>query len=148
MSAYTVLRSNLQHRPVWMNALMLFCAYMAVLYVPWDFAFKPVATDQEVWFGVVLTGWWAKLTEPLHWAIYAAGVWGFWYMKAWMHPWALLYTAQIAIGMLIWNLTDDRGAGLTGALVSAVPFCVLCVFLWRDRARFSNKPDSGAESIQ
>ena len=38
-------------RPGWMNALMAFCAYMAFVYVPWDFFVKPVAEDQEVWLG-------------------------------------------------------------------------------------------------
>lgn len=65
-------------RPVWMNILMVFCAYMAFIYLPWDLFVKPVAEDQEVWFGILLTGWAAKATEPLHWAIYAAGTWGFW----------------------------------------------------------------------
>ena len=41
-------------RPAWMNALMVFCAFMAVVYVPWDFFMKPVARDEEVWFGIVL----------------------------------------------------------------------------------------------
>jgi hypothetical protein len=34
--------------------------------VAWDFFVKPVAHDAEVWFGIVLSGWAAKLTEPLH----------------------------------------------------------------------------------
>ena len=138
MSALARLRLNLQRRPWWMNALMLFCGYMALVYVPWDFLFKPVAEDEEVWFGILLTGWWAKLTEPLHWAIYAAGAWGFWHMRSWMHPWALLYTAQIAIGMFIWSLTDSRGPGLSGALMAATPFILLCTLLWRHRSRFKS----------
>jgi hypothetical protein len=64
-------------RPAWMNVLMVFCAYMAFVYVPWDFFLKPAALDEEVWFGIRLHGAAAKLTEPLHAAIYAAGFYGF-----------------------------------------------------------------------
>lgn len=136
MSIIVTLRNNLRKRPLWMNALMLFCAYMALIYVPWDFLLKPVAEDEEVWFGILLTGWWAKATEPLHLAIYAAGAWGFWHQRSWMHPWAALYTGQIAIGMFVWSLLDARGPGLVAGLVSALPFVVLAVFLWRARPHF------------
>ena len=44
-------------RPLWLNVLMVFCAYMSFIYVPWDFFFKPVEQDEEVWFGILLTGW-------------------------------------------------------------------------------------------
>ena len=37
MKWVNTLRDNLKLRPFWMNALMFFCAYMAVIYVPWDF---------------------------------------------------------------------------------------------------------------
>ena len=36
---------------------MLFCLYMALVYMPWDIFIKPVAEDQEVWFGYMFTGW-------------------------------------------------------------------------------------------
>ena len=45
------LKDVLQGRPWWMNVLMIFSAYMALIYVPWDFFVKPVAEDHEVWFG-------------------------------------------------------------------------------------------------
>lgn len=62
---------------MWMTVLMLFCAYMAFIYGPWDLLMKPLATDVDVWFGIALRGWAAKLSEPLHIAIYAAGAYGF-----------------------------------------------------------------------
>ena len=46
------LRYVFSGRPGWMSALMVFCAYMSLVYVPWDFFVKPVAHDEEVWFGV------------------------------------------------------------------------------------------------
>ncbi|HEY7291704.1 MAG TPA: hypothetical protein VH583_17840 [Vicinamibacterales bacterium] len=51
---------------------------MTFVYLPFDMFLKPVAEDREVWFGVALSGWWAKATEPIHWAIYALGAWGLW----------------------------------------------------------------------
>lgn len=138
MQFLLMLRTNLSRRPIWMNAIMFFCIYMALVYVPWDFLFKPVAEDQEVWFGILFTGWAAKLTEPLHWAIYAAGAWGFWHMKSWLHPWVALYVVQIAIGMFVWGLLDERGPGLLGASLTAIPFLVLAAFLWRAKHRFGN----------
>lgn len=146
------LRSNLHRRPLWMNIIMVFCAYMALIYVPWDLLFKPVAEDEEVWFGIMLTGWWAKITEPLHLAIYAAGAWGFWHMRYWMHPWALVYTAQVAIGMFVWSAMNGEPSGLLAPLIGAAPFVVLCVLFWRARARFgaieTDRGDVAAEVPQ
>jgi uncharacterized protein len=140
------LRLVFRGRPWWMNALMVFCFYMAVVYVPWDFFLKPVHEDKEAWFGFLLHGWAAKLTEPLHWAIYAAGAYGFLRMRPWMHPWAAAYTAQIAIGTLVWALFD--GIGLMGAwravpmgVVSFALFAWLTLALWRARPLFQT-PDA------
>lgn len=125
-------------RPWWMNGLFAFCLFMTVIYMPFDFFWKPVADDQEVWFGFMLTGWAAKATEPLHWAIYGAGAYGFWKMRSWMHPWAALYVLQIAVGMLIWAFTDPRADGRE--LISGLPpflvFGALAWQLWRSRAHF------------
>jgi hypothetical protein len=121
-----------------MNLLLAFCAYMTFIYVPWDFFFKPVAVDQEVWFGIMFTGWAAKATEPLHWLIYAAGTLGFWKMKRWMFPWASVYVIQIAIGMFVWSMIDERGPGLVAACAVALPFIILAIALWRARPRFQN----------
>ena len=131
-------RAELAKRPWWMNAMLVFCAYMTFVYMPFDLFFKPVAEDQEVWFGLMLTGWAAKATEPIHWAIYAGGLVGFWRMAPWMHPWAALYVAQIAIGMLVWSVLDERGTWIMGA-VAALIFTALAVVLWRARDRFQGR---------
>lgn len=133
-------------RPIWMNLLMLFCGYMTFFYLPWDLFVKPVAADQEVWFGIMLTGWAAKATEPVHWAIYAAGTYGFWKMRSWMWPWASLYVAQIAIGMFVWQMLDERASGLLGGALSATPFIVLTVMLWRSNYRFSGTTNNIAQN--
>ena len=131
------LSDNFARRPWWMNGLMLFCAYMTVIYVPWDMFSKPVAEAQEVWFGILLSGWAAKATEPLHFLIYAAGMVGFWRMKSWMHPWASLYAGQVALGMLVWSTLDERGAGLLAGILTALPFLALALLLWRSRSRWT-----------
>lgn len=128
--------AELRRRPWWMNVLWAFCLYMTFIYMPYDLFFKPVAEDEEVWFGFVLHGWAAKLTAPLHWLIYGAGAYGFWKMARWMWPFAALYTAQIAIAMLVWNLIDERGGGWGAGLVSAAIIAVPVVALWRARGRF------------
>ncbi len=133
-------RSELRRRPWWMNALFGFCLYMTFIYMPFDFFWKSVESDDEVWFGVRLHGWHAKLTEPLHWLIYAAGAYGFWRMRAWMWPWAAVYVAQIALGMLVWNLLDPRGAGWLGGGIAAGVFLIPTIALWRARPRFRVEP--------
>ena len=121
-----------------MNVLWGFCLYMTFIYLPYDLFVKPVAADEEVWFGFVLRGWAAKLTAPLHWLIYGAGAYGFWKMSRWMWPWAAVYTAQIAIAMLVWSLIDERGGGWLTGLVSAAVIAVPTLALWRAKARFQN----------
>ena len=64
-------------RPWWMNAVMVFCGFMTFVYMPWDIFWKPVAADEEVWFGVLFTGVWAKLLAFPHWLVYGAAVYGF-----------------------------------------------------------------------
>ncbi len=122
-------------RPMWMNGLMLFCLYMTFIYMPFDMFYKPVAEDKEVWFGFMLTGWWAKATEPLHWLIYGFGAWGFHKMKPWMHPWAALYVVQIAIGMFVWSVLE-RDALIGGAIAGCV-FLALAAAIFMAKERFN-----------
>jgi len=122
------LREFFAGRPGWINALMVFCAYMAFVYVPWDFLLKPVAGDEEVWLGVMFTGWGAKLTEPLHWAIYTAGFFGFYRMRSWMWPWAAVYAGSVAFGMLVWPMLYQ--ASFLLGLAALVPFALLTRALW------------------
>jgi hypothetical protein len=120
-----------------MTGLLGFCAFMTFAYVPYDFFWKPVERDQEVWLGFLLTGWAAKATEPLHWAIYAAGTYGFWKMRPWLHPWAALYSASIALGMLIWGARDERPNALWVGLGGFAPFAALTYAMWSARDRFA-----------
>lgn len=123
-----------------MNLLFSFCLYMSVIYMPFDLFVKPVAEDHEIWFGVALTGWWAKGTEPLHWLLYGAGAYGFHKMKSWMWPWAAVYTAQVVIAMFVWNVINSQGGGWGAGVVSAAVLAVPMVALWRARSLFFEEP--------
>lgn len=140
------LRERLAERPWWMNALMIVCAVMAAVYVPADFFLKPIARDEEAWLGFLLRGWAAKATEPLHWAIYAAGAYGFWRMRSWMWPWAAVYSAQLAVGVFVWNVVTIGGIrGWLLGLASAVPLGGLTLALWNARDHFRRPRASLAE---
>jgi hypothetical protein len=138
----SALRDQWALRPWWMNLLFGFCLYMTFVYMPFDMFLKPVAEDEEVWFGFTLHGWWAKATEPLHWLIYGAGAYGFWRMRPWMWPWAAVYAAQVAIAMFVFNIVDPRGGGLLAAAVAGAVFLIPTVALWRARGRFGNLPSA------
>ena len=77
----------------------------------------------------------------MHWLIYVAGAYGFWRMRPWMWPWAALYVAQIAVGMLVWSVLDPRGAGMAGGSVAAAVFLVPTIALWRARRAIPSEPD-------
>jgi short-subunit dehydrogenase len=130
-------RAHMRRRPWWMNALMYFCIFMAAISVPWDFFFTPMARDDQVWFGIVWHGWAAKLGELAHWAVYAAGAYGFWHMRTWMWPWAAVYAGQVAFSMVIWFLFYRGGAGgFIAALISLALYGGLTMMLWRARPLF------------
>jgi uncharacterized protein len=129
-------RVQLDRRPWWMNVLMLLCAYVAFVHVPRDFCCTPLARDAEVWFGITLRGWAAKATEPLHWLIYLGGAYGFWRMRPWMWPWAAVYTWQVALAVLIWEV--HAGHGLR-AIVGGAAIAVVGWALWRAQAEFDER---------
>ena len=131
------IKADWQKRPWWMSLIFYFCVYMTLIYMPFDLFWKPVAEDAEVWFGFVLTGWWAKATEPLHWLIYGFGAYGFWKMKSWMWPWAAVYAAQVVIAMALFGVINMRGGLLSGAIAGAL-FAVPMVALWRAKPQFQN----------
>ena len=117
-----------------MNLIFCFCLFMSFVYMPFAIFLKPVAQDQEVWFGILFEGWAAKLTEPLHWAIYAAGCFGFWQMRPWMWPWASVYALQVAVSMLVWNVMHDS---LLAGLTSFAVFMIPTTALYRSRSHFN-----------
>ncbi|MFK7865091.1 MAG: hypothetical protein AB8B95_12800 [Pseudohongiellaceae bacterium] len=141
-------RKNLGLRPWWMNGIFLFCAFMSFVYLPWDVFVKPLAEDQEVWFGVLFTGWAAKVGAIAHWFVYGAGFYGLLKMKPWLHPWAALYVFQIALGMFVWSAFDERGSGLISGALVALPFIALAIALLRAKHRFGAGPANSADGAQ
>lgn len=129
-----------------MNAVLLFCAFMAFVYVPWDVLVKPVAADQEVWLGLRLHGWAAKLTAPVHGLIYGALTYGLWRMRPWMWPWAAVYAAVIALSMAVWSAVYvEPRWGLALGAASAAPFGALAIAFFRARPLFQRRSGALAE---
>lgn len=112
------LRAQWARRPWWMNLMLLFCAYMTLVYLPWDIFVKPAEIDEEVWFGVRFHGVAAKIAAIPHWILYGLGAVGFYGMKSWMHPWASLYLLQVTIGFVVFPWL--YGPGMPGSLVASV----------------------------
>jgi hypothetical protein len=135
------LRDVFSDRPTWMNAVMAFCAYMAFVYVPWDLFVKPVERDVEVWFGVMFTGWAAKVMALPHWFVYGAAVYGFRRRRPWMRFWGAAYAGQVALGMFVWTVLNIDGLGsFIGGLVAAAPPALVAWGLWNARGQFDAKP--------
>ncbi|MEE3279675.1 MAG: hypothetical protein VX211_07810, partial [Pseudomonadota bacterium] len=95
---------------------------------------------EEVWFGVTFHQEWAKVLAPRHWIVYAAMAWGFCRMRYWMWPWASVYVIQVSFSMVVWNLLDERGAGLLAGSVAGIIFLVPAIALWRSRDSFGSGP--------
>lgn len=129
-----------RERPWWMSVAMIFCAYMTFIYVPWDFFAKPMAEDEEVWFGILFTGFWAKVFAIPHWYVYAAAVYGFRRRRPWMAFWATAYTAQVAFSIYVWSAFETEGLfGLVLGLIPALPFIGLAYAFWNARDYFEQR---------
>ena len=129
-----------RERPWWMSATMVFCAFMAFIYVPWDLFLKPIAGDEEVWFGLLFHGFWAKVFAIPHWFVYAAAVYGFRRRRPWMAFWAPAYVAQVAFGMYLWTALEQGGfTGVILGLIPAAPFAGLAYALWNSRDYFATR---------
>lgn len=50
--------------------------------------------------------------------------------------------AQVAIGMLVWNLFDARGRGWLAGAVAAAIFMMPTIALWRAKPLFVGRPPS------
>jgi short-subunit dehydrogenase len=140
------LRDIFQDRPWWMNALLVFSGWMAFVYMPWDIFWKPVDADAEVWFGILFTGWAAKVMAFPHWFVYGAAVYGFRRRRPWMRTWGAAYSAQVAFGMFVWSVVQIGGfVGFFAGLISAVPFGLIAWGFWSSEEHFDPSPVPLAE---
>ncbi len=131
------LRVVFQDRPLWMNAVMVFSAFMAFFYVPWDLFIKPVAEDREVWFGIMFSGWAAKWAAIPHGFVYGAAVYGFLRRRPWMSLWGALYCVQVAFSMWVWAVVYLGGVmGWIVGILSALPFLFLALAFRNAREYF------------
>lgn len=130
-----------RERPWWMSAIMIFCAWMAFVYAPWDVFVKPVGRDEEVWLGLTFHGWAAKLAALPHWFVYASAVYGFRRRRPWMAVWAPVYTAQVALSVWIWTALETGGArGAGRGLLLSLPLFGLAWAFWHRRDYFAPRP--------
>ncbi len=129
-------QQELNRRPWWISLLLVWSALLTFVWIPGDLFLRPVVDDVEVWFGLEFTGWVAKASGVLHWAILAAGTWGFWKMRPWMWPWASLYVGQVAFSHLVWSEWSEHGRGWPIGLLQATAILVVAVALWRARPLF------------
>ena len=119
-------------RPRWMTALAIFCLVTVAFLVPRDL-FVAGARDVEVWFGFELHGTAARLTAPLHWAIFAVGAYGFWFQRRWIVPAAAGYAFYIAASHLVWSEASPHGHGWLAGLAQALLLSIPGVLLLRAR---------------
>lgn len=116
------------HRPCWATGLALFCAATVVFLAARDLLVADVR-DTEVWLGFELRGWPARITAPLHWAIFGAGAWGYWHVRPWVWPWASVYALYVAASHGVWNLTSPSGGGASAAAWQLALFAIAAVAL-------------------
>jgi len=115
-----------------MTALAGFCLLTVAFLVPRDLCF-PETRDVEVWLGFELHGPAARLTAPLHWAIFAAGAFGFWRARPWILPCAAAYSFYVALSHLIWSELSPHGQGWPMGLAQAAILSLPGVLLLRAR---------------
>jgi hypothetical protein len=109
---------------------MAACCAATVLFLAARDLFVPHVRDTEVWLGFELHGLAARLTAPLHWALYTAGAVAFWRDRPWIWNAAAAYAGAIAVSHLVWNLTSASGGGLGAGLWQAALFSLPAIGLY------------------
>jgi hypothetical protein len=130
----TVTAPEMVPRPWWMTVLAVFCLASVTFLVPRDL-FLAHTKDVEVWFGFEVRGTPALLTAPVHWTIFLAGAWGFWFQRPWILPAATAYSFYIAFCHLVWNQVSPKGSGWLAGGAQTAAFSVPGVLLWYAQRR-------------
>lgn len=129
------IRAEWAKRSWWLNGIMLFSLFMVFIYTPFDVGLKPVAEDEDVWFGYMFTGWAAKVGGLVHAVVYGLLGWGLWKMRPWVWWVGSLYLTQVAIAMFLWPLFNEQGTLLTAAIAGGI-FSIPAIAFWRARDQF------------
>jgi hypothetical protein len=95
----------------------------------------PEARGVEVWLGFEVHGRAALLSAPLHWAIFAAGAWGFWRERPWATRAAALYCFYVALSHLVWSEASPNGQGWPMGIAQGGAIALPGILLWRARSR-------------
>lgn len=119
-------------RPWWMTAMAVFCVASVAFLVPRDL-FLAHTRDVEVWFGFEVRGPWALRSAPLHYAIFLAGAWGFWFQRPWILPGAAVYSFYIGLCHLVWNQVSPNGSGWIAGVAEAIGFSIPGILFLRAR---------------
>jgi hypothetical protein len=115
------------------TVLALFCA-ATVLFLAARDLLVPEIRDVEVWGGFELRGRAARLTAPLHWAIFAFGAWAFWRAKPWIWTAAAAYVFYVALSHGVWSEVSPNGRGWSTGLLQAAGISLIGVWLLRRRS--------------
>jgi len=115
-----------------MTALAVFCFATVVVLVLGDL-FVDRRRSVEIWFGFELRGTAALLTAPLHWLVFLAGAWGFWFQRPWILSAAAAYAFYVALSHLVWSEVSPQGRGWPVGLLQALALSIPGVLLLRAR---------------
>jgi len=115
-----------------MTALAVFCFATVVVLVLGDL-FVDRRRSVEIWFGFELRGTAALLTAPLHWLVFLAGAWGFWFQRPWILSAAAVYAFYVALSHLVWSEVSPQGRGWPVGLLQALALSIPGVLLLRAR---------------
>ena len=129
------IRAEWAKRSWWLNGIMLFSLFMVFIYTPFDVGLKPVAEDEDVWFGYMFTGWAAKVGGLVHAVVYGLLGWGLWKMRPWVWWVGSLYLTQVAIAMFLWPLFNEQGTLLTAAIAGGI-CSIPAIAFWRAKDQF------------
>jgi hypothetical protein len=110
-------------RPWFATAAAVYCAASAVFLMARDLL-VPEVRDVEVWFGFELRGLAARLTAPLHWAIFAAGAFAFWTQQRFVWTAAAAYAFYVALSHLVWSEASPNGNGWLVGLAQAAALSI------------------------
>ena len=114
------------------TVLALFCVATVAFLAARDLLL-PEIRDVEVWGGFELHGRAARLSAPLHWAIFAAGAWAFWRAKPWIWSAAAAYVFYVAASHLVWSEASPNGQGWPMGLLQAAGISGIGVWMLRRR---------------